>query len=76
MANRKKCYKDKDKHRITTYRQRLRYYRRFQNAPNSRMRWTQEEIDIVLAHEIPDREIGELLGRSVQAIQICRHKHK
>lgn len=76
MPNRKKCYKDMDKYRRTTNKQRERYYKQTQNAPNSKMRWTEEEIDIVMAHEIPDREISKQLGRSVLAIQVCRSKHK
>lgn len=76
MPNRKKLYKDMDKFRRTTKKQRERYYKKSQNAPNSRMRWTDEEIDIVMAHKIPDREISKQLGRSVGAIQVCRTKHR
>ena len=72
MPNRKNKYKDTNKFRETQYHQRLRYYRQFQNVPNKGKLWTEEEISIVLAHEIPDREISKLIGRSVQAIQICR----
>ena len=76
MPNRKSEYRDMNKFKETRYKQRLRYYRRFQNAPNKGARWSDEDINLVLAHEFPDRELSKLLGRSIASIQICRARHK
>ena len=58
------------------HRQKKRYYSRTAFAENGWNRWTENEIDIVMKHEIPDREISKLLGRSVTAIQLMRCKEK
>lgn len=77
MCN-KKCYKDMDKWREACHRSRLRYYRQTSYAKNHGIPWTAEEIEIVVAHEHPDRVIAEMLGRSVQSIQMvrCRENKK
>ena len=72
--NNKKCYKDMEKWRASCHRYRLKYYRRTAFAENHRSPWTNKEIEIVMAHEFPDRVISEMLGRSVQSIQIMRCK--
>ena len=72
--NNKKNYKDLDKWRASCYRYRLKYYRRTQLAKNRNSPWTQKEVEIVMLHEIPDRVISEMIGRSVQAIQTLRCK--
>lgn len=52
-----------------------RYYGRFQEgAWNTWGRWTAGECERVLAHDRPDRELAKELGRTVQAIQVCRAK--
>lgn len=71
---RKKFYKDMDRFRRTANAQRKRYYARTANAKNGHQRWTEKEIEIVMAHEKPDREISAEIGRSVQAIQVMRSK--
>lgn len=38
--------------------------------------WTQHEIDLVLAHTIPDRVLSAQIQRSVMAIQIARCRYK
>lgn len=66
--NRKNAYKDMDKYRETVQKQKLRYYRQTQTG--CRMPgWSYYEDRVVIAHEIPDREISLILGRSVSAIQ-------
>lgn len=74
--NRKKAYKHIDKWRETNHKHRLKYYRKTQNAENKGKRWEEKDIKLVLAHEIPDTELSKKIGRSVQAIQQCRLKHK
>lgn len=74
--NRKAKYRDIDKWRNTCYKQRRKYYSKTANAENSGQRWTVEEIDMVLQHNITDTEISEIIGRSVQSIQVMRSKLK
>lgn len=38
--------------------------------------WTQHEIDLVLAHDMPDRELSDKLQRSVMSIQLMRCRAK
>lgn len=70
--NRKKDYKNIEKWRDTCHRQRLKYYRQTSFAKNHRTPWTNKEIEIVMAHEYPDRIISEMIGRSMQSIQVVR----
>ena len=52
-------------------REKLRYYRQFQENNRRRLRpWTEEEMKLITARRRPsDRELSEKMGRSVQAIQ-------
>lgn len=54
------------------YKSKAKYYSKTQNACNSRVRWTNEEIKMVMAHEISDTELSKKLGRSVASIQTIR----
>lgn len=72
--NRKNCYKDIGKWRETCHKQRLKYYRKTACAKNKNKPWTDEEIETVMRHDMPDHTISEILGRSVQAIQMQRYK--
>lgn len=67
-----------DKWRAACHRSRLKNYRQTSYAENYRKPWTEQEIEIVMAHEFPDRTISEMIGRSVQSIQIvrCRENKK
>ena len=58
-----------EKWKKACYRQRLKYYRQTSFAENHHKNWTEKEIEIVMAHEMPDRSISKLIGRSVAAIQ-------
>ena len=53
-----------------------RYYRKTSYSRNYHNEWTVEEMDLVLAHEMPDSELSEKLGRSVASIQNMRCKLK
>lgn len=57
----------KRKYRRNNYRKTQGYERRS---------WTLKEIDMVLAHEIPDRELSAKIHRSVQSIQLMRYRMK
>ena len=36
--------------------------------------WTEKEIELVMKHEVPDPVLSGMIGRSVQAIHMKRHK--
>lgn len=36
--------------------------------------WERDGVRLVMEHDIPDREISRMTGRSVRAIQVMRHK--
>ncbi len=55
--------------------QKLRYNARSRRlAYNVSSRWTSEDIDRVMAHDIEDSELSGYIGRSIQAIQACRNR--
>lgn len=70
--NRKSDYKNIDKWRKTCRKQKNKYYGKTAFAENHHKPWTEEEIDIVMRHEVPDCMISETIGRSMGAIQIRR----
>ena len=72
----KKHYKDMDKYRATRERYKAKYRRMTGAGVYNRRPWTEEEVDMVLAHEIPDRELSEKINRSVGSIQIMRTRVK
>ena len=75
--NRRSDYKDLEKWRKTKKLQQKRYYDKHAKcAINSRERYTEEEIEMILNHEISDVELSKKIGRSVKAIQIKRCKLK
>ena len=55
-------------------RRRKNYYARTKPAKNSRKRWSQYEVLMVLSRAKPDTEMARDLGRSTQAIQNMRCK--
>lgn len=74
ILNRKSEYKDIEKWRETCHKQRLKYYRKTAFANNHHKRWTDEELEIVMRHEVPDHMISQMIGRSVESIQNMRCK--
>lgn len=56
--------------------ERKRYYAKTSYSVNHNNPWTDEEVDIILKHEMTDMEISEKIGRSVQAIQLKRYNIK
>ena len=75
------CFKDKkvqkEKERVQRRAQTKRYYKRLSaDKKNARQRWTIHDIELVLAHEQPDRILSEQIGRSVKAIQEIRRIYK
>jgi len=70
----RKTYADKEKYRKYRNGCNSRYYKRTEDAPNKKLRWTLGEINMILKKEHSDMELSALLGRSVKAIQIKRSK--
>ena len=73
---RKSQYRDLEKFKKTKREQQKRYYRKTQNAPNKGQRWTSEEIEMIMAKDVSDKELSQRLGRSMRAILCKRHKIK
>ena len=78
MPTRYKKYKDKEKAREARNAERAKYYGKTVNAPNRKLPWLPNELELVMAHDVTDHELSKILGRSVAAIQIqrCRNKRK
>lgn len=74
MPNRKKCYTDMVKFRETTNAQQKRYYSK--TAIYAPREWDPEHDKMVLEHSISDSELSRIIGHSVKAIQVRRHKLK
>ena len=53
-----------------------RYYRRTQRAENERRKWTEEEIQMIMERKYSDRDLSDLLGRSMMSIQCKRSNVK
>lgn len=74
MPNWVKQYKDKEKARNFRNIQRKRNYAKTQGYPPRE--WTLQEMDLILNSDKTDRELAEILKRSVQSIQIKRCRLK
>ena len=74
--NRRNKYKDMQKWYNTKKAQQIRYYGKTAFAPQHHKFWSEEDRRKVWAHEIPDNELAEQIGRSVGAIQMMRNNMK
>lgn len=72
MKWKKQC-KDIEKYHKYAREWKRRYYGKTQYAPNHKKRWSDDDIEIIMKHELTDHEISAILGRSVKAIQLKRH---
>ena len=72
----KSNYKDPDKYRNYRNRWKSRYRSKTGSYLYKPREWTKEELQMVQAHEITDRELSKKIKRSVQAIQQARHRLK
>lgn len=68
-------YKDLEKLKQDRKGQKRRYYGKTAYLYAKRP-WSQMEIDLVMAHEIPDAELSAIIERSLGAIQIKRSQLK
>lgn len=70
-----KFYADTDKAKEYRNRQRKKNYGKSAAlAINKSRPYTEEEKDLILEHAVSDFELAQMIGRSVQAIQIARCK--
>ena len=70
-----KNFADSERAREYRNRQRERNYALCPGDDEVRhTRWRDWERRLVMEHDIPDREISRMTGRSVRAIQVMRHK--
>lgn len=65
-----------DKYHATRRAQIRRYLKRTGSGKYEPRSWTEDEDRRVIAHSIPDRELGKQIHRSVAAISGRRHKLK
>lgn len=72
MPNRKENYRDMQRYHITRRQQIARWRKRGGSGKYPKRPWTDEEIKLVMAHQITDRELSHLIQRSVVAIQTKR----
>ena len=61
-----------EKAREMQARYNAKYYK-FHFCPNARKPYTDEEIEAILNKSIPDKQLADILGRSVKAIELKRH---
>lgn len=54
------------------YLERKEYYEKTAYSSNYGKTWTDEELEMVMKHEITDSELSQKLGRSVASIQMKR----
>ena len=64
------------KHPEKRYANKNKYYGKTSYSRNCGARWTQAEKELVIKHELSDRELSAILGRSMASIQMQRHKLK
>lgn len=75
---RKTDYKNIDDYYKAKRKYNKKYYSQTTTAPNKGKTFTEEELEMILKHDIPDRDLSEKLGRSMKSIQNARNgaKHK
>ena len=71
----RKSYKDEDRFKQYRNAYKNRYTQR-RNFSDGFKHWKEEEIQIVMEHNMTDTEIAKLLKRSITAIQNKRNKEK
>lgn len=74
--NRKNEYKDMEKFKKTKREQQYRYKHRLGAGMYKPRKWEKWEDELVLKHENPDRELVEVLQRSIGAIVVRRVRLK
>jgi len=55
-------------------RMNIKYYNKTSNAYNSKNLFDEKELLLIWQHNITDRELSKLIGRSMMGIQIARSR--
>lgn len=76
MPNTRKMYKDMNKYHATQRKYKTGYRERTGSGLYEPRPYDADEDEMILKHEIPDRELSVMLERSVLAIQIHRTRLK
>ena len=74
ISFRKTEYKDLNKWRKSVTEYNRRYYAK--TALYEPRKWTDEEVEMIMSREKSDRELSEILHRSMRGILSKRHKVK
>lgn len=72
MPLRKENYRDMQRYHETRRRQMARWRQRGGSGQYPRRPWTRDELQLIIAHQMPDRELSRQIQRSVVAIQTKR----
>ena len=75
-VNRRKKYKTNESYLANERKWKRSYRKRTGSDRYGKREWSKEDEKLVLAHQMPDRELSKLLHRSVSAIQVRRSKLK
>jgi len=70
----RKSYKDQEKYRLYHNNYMRKYYDK--TAVYRPHRYTDEEDELILKHNMTDTELSDLIGHSVKSIQIRRSRLK
>ena len=73
-----KLFKDKEKAKKKRYEERKKNYEkgRFGNRCHEGNYFNQEEREMILLHDLPDRTLAKMLGSSVNGLQSLRWRLK
>lgn len=74
ISYRKFDYADLNKWRKTVTNYNRNYYRKTEKYPPRK--WNDEEVELITKREMSDRELSELLHRSMKSIVLKRHRVK
>ncbi len=75
-VNRRKSYKTEESYQTGERKWKSEWRKRTGSFRYDPRQWTLAEDQLVLAHEMPDRELSKLIHRSAQAIQVRRSRLK
>lgn len=73
MSFRCSNFKDRDHYRAVRKLQKERYRKNTGSGKYPQKKWTEEEVTLVIKHDMTDRELAQELRRSVASIQQKRH---
>ena len=69
-------YKDKEKTKRKRYRDRLKNYKKGRFGNRQQEPFDDEEIKMIILHELPDIALARMFGSSTNGIQVMRWRLK